>query len=58
LIFGHEREGIEQSLLDISDEHLEIPMYGKSAKSLNVSTACGIALYEIKRKLTNLDKSE
>lgn len=52
LIVGHEREGVEQKLLDLANVHLEIPMYGQSAKSLNVATATGIALYELKRKLT------
>lgn len=51
LIVGHEREGVEQKLLDLTDVHLEIPIYGQSAKSLNVATATGIALYELKRKL-------
>lgn len=50
LIVGHEREGIEQKLLDLADVHLDIPMFGQSAKSLNVATATGIALYELKRK--------
>lgn len=51
IIVGHEREGVEQKLLDLADVHLEIPMYGKSAKSLNVATSTGIALYELKRKI-------
>jgi len=51
LIVGHEREGIEQKLLDLADVHLEIPMFGKSAKSLNVATATGVTLYELKKKL-------
>lgn len=54
LIIGHEREGVEQKLLDLADVHLEIPMFGESAKSLNVATATGIALYELKRKLTTM----
>jgi len=48
LVVGHEREGVEQSVLDICDFHLEIPMYGKSAHSLNVSTATAIALYALR----------
>lgn len=53
LIVGHEREGIELKLLDIADIHLKIPMYGKSAKSLNVATATGIGLYELHQKIIN-----
>ncbi len=52
LIVGHEREGVEQSILDLCDFHVEIPMYGKSAKSLNVSTATSVALYAIKNSAT------
>lgn len=53
LVIGHEREGVEQKLLDLADVHLKIPMFGRSAKSLNVATAAGIALYELKRKISS-----
>jgi tRNA G18 (ribose-2'-O)-methylase SpoU len=44
-IFGNEVEGVTQELLDISDRHIEIPMFGKKS-SLNVSVAGGIVLYQ------------
>lgn len=56
LIIGHEREGIEPKILNLADVHLEIPMFGHSAKSLNVATATGIALYDLKLKSARLSK--
>ena len=46
LIIGNEVEGVKQNVLDISDMSINIPMYG-SSNSLNVTTATGIALYQI-----------
>lgn len=45
LIMGAEDVGISEELLRLSDELAFIPMSGVTA-SLNVSVACGIALYE------------
>ncbi len=47
LILGNEVEGVSASLLQLADEHLEIPMYGQKG-SLNVSIAAGIAMYALK----------
>ena len=44
LILGEEVEGIKNSLYDIIDLFVEIPMVGKK-ESFNVSVAAGIALY-------------
>ncbi|MBR2998608.1 TrmH family RNA methyltransferase [Candidatus Saccharibacteria bacterium] len=44
LVLGEEVEGIDNSLYDIFDLFLEIPMKGKK-ESFNVSVAAGIALY-------------
>ena len=46
MILGNEIEGVEQALLDLSDEVLHIPMRGKK-ESLNVSVAFGIAIYQL-----------
>ncbi len=51
LILGHEREGIAPDILAAADIQLQIPMRGKSAHSLNVSTAGTVALYEFARQL-------
>jgi len=46
LILGEEVDGINQDLLNLSDEIIEIPMVGKK-ESFNVSVAVGIALYAL-----------
>jgi tRNA G18 (ribose-2'-O)-methylase SpoU len=46
LLLGEEVEGIEQSLYDLIDVFLEIPMKGRK-ESFNVSVATGIALYKL-----------
>jgi len=49
LILGSESAGICQGLLDVSDKTIHIPMQGKNS-SMNVVTACSIAVFEITRK--------
>jgi len=46
LVLGSELEGADQSLIDAADTYLELPMRGHK-KSLNVSVAYGIAIYEL-----------
>jgi len=48
VIIGSENKGIDQALLDLSDHCIHIPMYGENS-SMNVTTACAIALYELVR---------
>jgi 23S rRNA (guanosine2251-2'-O)-methyltransferase len=48
LLIGEETKGIEKKLLELCDEIIEIPMRGQK-ESLNVSVACGIAVYELLR---------
>lgn len=48
IIMGPEVTGLPQSILNKCDEIAEIPMHGKK-ESLNVSVACGIALFRIFR---------
>ncbi len=50
LLIGNEVRGISQQLKNKSDYILEIPMLG-NRKSLNVSVAFGIAIFELKSKL-------
>lgn len=47
LILGNEVEGLPRSILDKTDEILEIPMSGRK-ESLNVAVAFGIAAYHIR----------
>jgi tRNA G18 (ribose-2'-O)-methylase SpoU len=49
LVFGNEVYGVEQNIIDISDQCIEIPQYG-SKHSLNVSVTIGIVLWELLKK--------
>jgi len=46
LIIGAEKNGVSESLLDLSDHTVHIPMYGNNS-SMNVVSAASIACYEI-----------
>jgi tRNA G18 (ribose-2'-O)-methylase SpoU len=46
IIVGPEVEGLSKNILDKCDVIVQIPMHGKK-ESLNVSVACGIALFRI-----------
>lgn len=46
LILGEETRGNTKQILDLADDILEIPMRGQK-ESLNVSVACGVALYAL-----------
>jgi tRNA G18 (ribose-2'-O)-methylase SpoU len=46
LVLGHEREGIEDKVLQLSDRVVEIPMYG-AGNSLNVATALAVVGYHL-----------
>jgi tRNA G18 (ribose-2'-O)-methylase SpoU len=48
LVVGAENEGIAQAILDASDVTVHIPMFGNNS-SMNVATACAIALFELVR---------
>ena len=49
IIVGSEQKGINKSVINLSNESVKLPMYGKIG-SLNVSVACGIFLYEVVRQ--------
>jgi 23S rRNA (guanosine2251-2'-O)-methyltransferase len=49
VLFGHEVEGLAQSLLALCDTYVRIPMLGRK-HSLNVATAGGVVIYELLRK--------
>jgi 23S rRNA (guanosine2251-2'-O)-methyltransferase len=50
LVVGHETTGVSKEVLEISDQIVEIPMWGVN-KSLNVVVSVGIVLYEAAKKL-------
>ena len=52
LVFGRETRGLPQRILDANPERaLRIPMMGAGVRSLNLSNAVSIALYEALRQL-------
>jgi tRNA (cytidine/uridine-2'-O-)-methyltransferase len=52
LVFGRETSGLPQELLNAdSDRGLRIPMMGAGVRSLNLSNAVSIVLYEALRQL-------
>ena len=46
LVFGHEREGVRDELLEIADEIAELPIRGIT-NSLNVALCASAVLYEV-----------
>ncbi len=53
LVFGAESRGLPESMLARhAQQALRIPMPGQFARSLNLSTAVAIALYEVMRRLS------
>lgn len=56
VLFGHEVEGLSESLLALCDTFVRIPMLGRK-HSLNVATAGGVVLYELLRKYRGLTES-
>ena len=54
LVFGTEKEGVTEEILDFADETVAIPMYGFT-KSFNVSVAAAICFYDLKQKLMKSD---
>lgn len=56
LVFGQEGQGIRRLTEEKCDFLVKIPLYGK-VESLNVSVACGMFLYEIRRQKSMLPKN-
>ena len=51
LVLGHEVRGVDQDVVDLSDQCIEIPQYG-TKHSLNISVAAGIVIWEVFRKFS------
>ncbi|MFN8059759.1 MAG: TrmH family RNA methyltransferase [Vicinamibacterales bacterium] len=49
VMFGHEVEGLEATLVERADTCVRLPMLGRK-HSLNVATAGGVVLFELLRK--------
>ncbi|MFG0297130.1 MAG: TrmH family RNA methyltransferase [Maioricimonas sp. JB045] len=54
LIFGGEKEGVTEELLEECDERVFIPMYG-FVESLNISVAAAISLNELTTRMRQSD---
>lgn len=50
VVVGHEVAGVAEETRSLCDACVHIPMYG-TKRSLNVSVACGVLLYEVMRRL-------
>src|SRR5699024_10390846 len=48
MILGNEGSGVADELIELADELVKIPIYGK-AESLNVSIAAGILMYHMRK---------
>jgi 23S rRNA (guanosine2251-2'-O)-methyltransferase len=51
VVFGHEIRGVDQKVVDMSDQCIEIPQYG-TKHSLNIAVAAGIVIWELFHALT------
>ena len=50
LVFGNELRGVEQDVVNLSDECIEIPQFG-TKHSFNISVSAGIVLWDFFTKL-------
>lgn len=55
-VFGVEKEGVSDMMLEQADGHLKVPMYGFT-ESLNVSVAAAIVLQNVSTRVRNSDVS-
>jgi tRNA G18 (ribose-2'-O)-methylase SpoU len=53
VVFGHETDGVGTTIARDHAMHVRIPMFGAKT-SLNVATAGGVVLYELRRKHLHL----
>jgi 23S rRNA (guanosine2251-2'-O)-methyltransferase len=51
LVFGNELRGVEQKVVDISDECIEIPQFG-TKHSFNIAVSAGIVLWDFYTKIS------
>lgn len=56
LVFGTERHGVSETLLQNADETVKIPMYGFT-ESFNISVSAAIIMNQLRNKLENSDIS-
>ena len=49
IIFGNEVKGVQQEIVDLSDNCIEIPQFG-TKHSLNISVSAGVVIWELFKK--------
>lgn len=54
VVFGHEVNGVDQEVIDLSDQVIEIPQLG-TKHSFNISVSVGIVLWDLSNKLKIFD---
>ena len=52
VVFGNEVKGVQQDVVDQSDQVIEIPQFG-TKHSLNISVSAGVVIWDIFSKLNN-----
>ncbi|MBK7311975.1 MAG: RNA methyltransferase [Sphingobacteriaceae bacterium] len=50
LVFGTEKEGISQDVMEMADEFVKIPMYGFT-ESFNISVSAALCMYELTTRI-------
>jgi tRNA (guanosine-2'-O-)-methyltransferase len=50
LVFGTEKDGISQEVMDMADEFVKIPMYGFT-ESFNISVSAALCMYELTTRI-------
>ena len=51
VVFGHEVNGIQQSVVDLCNQCVEIPQIG-TKHSLNISVSAGIVVWDLYKNIT------
>ena len=50
VVFGHEVNGVQQSVIDLCDQSIEIPQIG-TKHSLNISVSVGVVIWDLYKKI-------
>ena len=50
LVFGTEKEGISEDVMEMADEFVKIPMYGFT-ESFNISVSAALCMYELTTRI-------